>query len=138
MSREERQEFLAAVHVGVLSVTSLDRRGPLAVPVWYEYRPGGTVNVITGSGSRKAAAIRAAGRFSLCAQHEQPPYRYVTVEGPVTIEPAGRDEMRQIARRYLGADGGDAYASANPASGQILLRMTPEHWLSADYGQVDG
>jgi nitroimidazol reductase NimA-like FMN-containing flavoprotein (pyridoxamine 5'-phosphate oxidase superfamily) len=82
MTRAEREQFLAGVHVGVLSVASVDGGGPLAVPVWYSYQPGGTVDVITGDSTRKAAAIRAAGRFSLCAQDEQPPYKYVTVEGP--------------------------------------------------------
>jgi PPOX class probable F420-dependent enzyme len=138
MSREEREEFLAGVHVAVLSVASVDGRGPLAIPVWYTYRPGGTVNVITGDGTRKAAAIRAAGRFSLCAQDERPPYKYVTVEGPVTIEEAARDERLELARRYLGAEGGDAFVSANPTAGQITIRMTPEHWLSADFGRASG
>jgi len=65
MTRQEREQFLAGVHVGVLSVASEGGGGPLAVPVWYSYQPGGPVNVITGAGTRKAAAIRAAGRFSL-------------------------------------------------------------------------
>jgi PPOX class probable F420-dependent enzyme len=138
MSREERQEFLAGVHVGVLAVASADGRGPLTVPVWYVYRSGGTVDVITGDETRKAAAIRAAGRFSLCAQEEQPPYKYVTVEGPVTIEQASHDERLGMARRYLGVEGGDWYVTANPTSGQIVFRMTPEHWLAVDYGKVYG
>ncbi len=138
MSREEREQFLAGVHVGVLSVASVDGGGPLAVPVWYAYQPGGPVSVITGSGTRKAAAIRAAGRFSLCAQDERPPYKYVTVEGPVTVEAASHDERLELARRYLGAEGGDAYVAANPTGGQIVFRMTPEHWLSVDYSKVYG
>jgi len=138
MTREEREQFLGGVHVGVLSVASADGGGPLAVPVWYSYRPGGTVNVITGDGTRKAAAIRAAGRFSLCAQDERPPYRYVTVEGPVTIQEAGHDERLDLARRYLGPEGGDAFVSANPTGGQVVFRMAPERWLSADYGKVGG
>jgi PPOX class probable F420-dependent enzyme len=135
MSREEREEFLAGVHVGVLSVASADGRGPLTVPVWYAYQPGGTVNVITGRGTRKAAAISAAARFSLCAQDERPPYKYVTVEGPVVIEDATQDERLDLARRYLGTEGGDAYISANPGGAQITIRMTPEHWLTADFGK---
>jgi PPOX class probable F420-dependent enzyme len=117
-------------------VASADGRGPLTVPVWYAYRPGGTVDVITGDETRKAAAIRAAGRFSLCAQDEQPPYKYVTVEGPVTIEQASHDERLGMAHRYLGVEGGDWYVSANPTGGQIVFRMTPEHWLTVDYGKV--
>lgn len=56
MSRAEREEFLAGVHVGVLGVAS-DDGGPLTVPVWYT---GGT---------------------------------------------------------------------------QVMIRMTPEHWLTADFGR---
>jgi PPOX class probable F420-dependent enzyme len=136
MSREERERFLAGVHVGVLSVASADAGGTLAVPVWYGYEPGGTVNVITGAGTRKAVAVRAAGRFSLCAQDERPPYKYVTVEGPVTIEEASHDERLELARRYLGPEGGDAYISANPAGGQIVFRMSAESWLTVDYSKV--
>jgi PPOX class probable F420-dependent enzyme len=136
MSHEEREQFLTGVHVGVISVASRDDSGPLAVPVWYSYQPGGTVNVITGGSTRKAAAILAAGRFSLCAQDERPPYKYVTVEGPASIEEASHDERLDLARRYLGPEGGDAYVVAVPTGGQVVFRMTPEHWLSVDYGKV--
>ena len=138
MTREEREQFLAGVHVAVLSVASPDGGGPLAVPVWYSYQPGGPVNVITGNSTRKAAAIRAAGRFSLCAQDERPPYKYVTVEGPVTIEEARHEERLDLARRYLGHEGGDQYVTAVPTAGQIVFKMTPEHWLSVDYSKADG
>ncbi len=135
MSRAEREEFLAGVHVGVLSVATGDG-GPLTVPVWYTYRPGGTVNVSTGRGTRKARAIQAAGRFSLCAQDERPPYKYVTVEGPVSVEDATDAERLELARRYLGAEGGDTFIAASPSTGQVIIRMTPERWLSVDYGRA--
>jgi PPOX class probable F420-dependent enzyme len=138
MSREEREEFLAEVHVGVLSVASDDGGAPLAVPVWYAYRPGGTVNVITGRHARKAVAIRAAGRFSLCAQDERPPYKYVTVEGPVFVEDVTWDDRLELARRYLGDEGADLYLSANPGGDWVMLRMTPRRWLTADFGKVSG
>ena len=66
MSAAEREEFLAGVRVGVLSAAIGEVGQTLAVPVWYSYRPGGLVTVLTGRRSRKAAAIRAAGRFGLC------------------------------------------------------------------------
>ena len=133
MSRAEREEFLTGLHVGVLSVASPDGRGPLTAPVWYTYQPGGTVNVATGGGTRKALAIEAAGRISLCAQQERLPYKYVTVEGPVVIEQATEAERLELARRYLGPEGGDTYIATNPTDGQIMIRMTPEHWLTRDY-----
>jgi len=138
MNRQEREEFLAGLHVGVLSVASQDGGGPLTVPVWYAYTPGGTVNVSTGRGSRKAAAVIAAGRFSLCAQDERPPYKYVSVEGPVAIEEATQTERLELARRYLGVQGGDDYIASVPGSDEIMLRLTPENWLTVDYGKEAG
>jgi nitroimidazol reductase NimA-like FMN-containing flavoprotein (pyridoxamine 5'-phosphate oxidase superfamily) len=49
--RQEREQFLAGVHVGVLSVATADGASPLAVPVRYTYQPGGPVSVITPDGT---------------------------------------------------------------------------------------
>jgi hypothetical protein len=139
MTTDDRESFLAGLHVAVLSVDD-PGRGPLAVPVWYSYAPGGTVNVITGGQSVKARLLRAAGRFSLCVQSESMPYRYVSVEGPIaavdTTVPT--DERRALAVRYLGAGGGEAYlaSTADQAAGSVAFRMAPERWRTTDYGKV--
>lgn len=141
MTLDERQSYLAELHVGVVSVAGGDGRAPLTVPIWYRYEPGGLLSFITGANSRKAHALRAAGRCSVCAQDEAPPYKYVTVEGPVVaIDPVDEDERRQIARRYLGAERGDAYIAATPNEGptSVTFRVRPEHWLSADFGKMGG
>ena len=52
MTKEERESFLADVHVGVISVAE-DGQGPLTVPIWYSCEPGGEVRVITARMSRK-------------------------------------------------------------------------------------
>ncbi len=118
-SAAEREEFLAGVHIGVLNAAAGTAGRTLAVPVWYSYQPGGLLTVLTGRRSRKAAAVRAAGRFSLCVQDERPPYRYVSVEGPVVseeeLDPAERLAM---ARCYLGTAGGDRYVTDNPDPGR--------------------
>ena len=138
MSAAEREEFLAGVHVGVLSA-AIDTAGQtVAVPVWYSYQPGGLVTVLTGRRSRKAAAIHAAGRFGLCAQDASPPYRYVSVEGAViSEEEPGPGERLTMARRYLGTAGGDRYLADNPDPGRenVAFRMRPQHWLSQDQGK---
>ena len=69
MTKEEREAFLAAVHVGVISVAE-DGRGPLTVPIWYSYEPGGEVRVITARASRKAGCW--SGRAdSVCARRRK-------------------------------------------------------------------
>ncbi|HEY1640505.1 MAG TPA: pyridoxamine 5'-phosphate oxidase family protein [Streptosporangiaceae bacterium] len=136
MSRDEREQFLADLHVGVLTVAAADGRGPLAVPVWYSYQPGGVVSVTSGGDSRKAAAIRVAGRASFCVQYELPPYRYVTVEGPAVVEQGAEfTERRDIARRYLGTEQGDKFMADNPDTDDVMIRITPERWLTADFGK---
>jgi nitroimidazol reductase NimA-like FMN-containing flavoprotein (pyridoxamine 5'-phosphate oxidase superfamily) len=138
MSRTEREAFLAGVHVGVLGVDE-PGHGPLTVPVWYAYVPGGTVDVITAAQSRKAACLRAAGRFTLCAQTEDVPYRYVSVEGPITVgdDPVGEDERRAMAYRYLGVEIGDLYlaATADEAAASVVFRMEPERWRTTDFAK---
>jgi nitroimidazol reductase NimA-like FMN-containing flavoprotein (pyridoxamine 5'-phosphate oxidase superfamily) len=141
MTTTEREAFLAGVHVGVLSVDD-PGRGPLTVPVWYAYEPGGTVDIITGAQSAKARCLRAAGRFSLCAQTEAPPYSYVSVEGPIsagerTVSP---DERRAMAYRYLGPEFGDLYlaATAEDAAQNVVFRMSPARWLSTDFSKGFG
>lgn len=138
MTRSAREEFLAGVHVGVLGVEDPRSEGaPLVVPVWYSYAPGGPVVVQTARASLKARLIGAAGRFSLCAQQEEPPYRYVSVEGPVVdiADPADPDERRALAVRYLGESEAEQYLAGT--SGQladdITVRMRPERWRTADF-----
>jgi nitroimidazol reductase NimA-like FMN-containing flavoprotein (pyridoxamine 5'-phosphate oxidase superfamily) len=141
MSKEEREAFLAGVHVGVLSVDD-PGHGPLSVPVWYAYEPGGTVDVVTGGQSAKAHRLRAAGRFALCTQTEAPPYAYVSVEGPITAveDTVSPDERRAMAYRYLGPEFGDLYleATAEDAAGSVVFRMSPERWLTTDFTKQFG
>src|SRR5580693_4305429 len=82
-TESERQEFLAGVHVGVLSIAATDGRPPASVPIWYGYTPGENILVNTGAGSRKTRLIEQAGVVTLAAQREEPPYQYVVVEGTV-------------------------------------------------------
>jgi hypothetical protein len=140
LSREERERFLAEPHIGALAVDTGDPgRAPLTVPVWYGYEPGGDLWVLTGRDSRKARLIERAGRFSLMADRLEPTVRYVSVEGPVTqVLPGTRDHVVEMASRYLPPEKLDGYvAAAEKDHGeQVVLRMRPEHWLSADLGRL--
>jgi hypothetical protein len=140
MSAAAREQFLADVHIGVFSVAAGDGRAPLTAPIWYNYQPGGRVNVITGRKTRKAQCAMAAGRISLCAQVETRPYRYVSVEGPVVIEDLDPAERLAVAQRYLGTEGGEQYVASvqYPAGEGIVIRMSPERWFSADFGDAEG
>jgi hypothetical protein len=141
MTVKEREAFLAEPWVAVISIPE-PGRGPLTVPVWYLYEPGGDVCIWTGSTTRKARLLQAAGRISVCIQDPKPPYMYVSVEGPVSIEPiqfekyvrpmAYRYFNAEQAERYLGDIGGEAGVAHD-----ILVRVKPERWLTVDYSKVE-
>lgn len=143
MTTTERERFLADVHVGMISIAE-EGHGPLSVPIWYGYTPGGELFVWMEKASRKARLLQHAGRFSLCVQSEQRPYQYVSVEGPITaIEPVDLErDARPLAHQYLGIDAGNVYIAESAsaiANGQhIVVRMRPERWLTADYTHKTG
>jgi PPOX class probable F420-dependent enzyme len=138
MTVAEREAFLAEPRVAVVTVADENGRGPLAVPLWYEYQPG-DLTLLTWRTSRKTRLIRRAGRISVCVQSAELPYRYVTVEGPVTeIEESVTVERRwALANRYLGPKGADEYIrdTAENTPHIVAIHLRPEHWLSEDQGK---
>ena len=136
MTKEERAAFLADVHVGILAVDEADR-GPMALPIWYRYVDG-VVEIGMNGDSLKARLLRAAGRATLTVQTETAPYRYVSVEGPVTVDAVPRDDL-EMATRYLGPEIGAWYAEHNPSTAaSVTVTLTPEHWRTHDFGKVLG
>ncbi len=136
MSQSEKEAFLADLHVGVIGLND-GERGPLTVPIWYDYTPGGELWVITGADSRKGKLLSEGTRVSLAAQTETAPYVYVSVEGVVTsIAPADAETLLAMAIRYLGEEQGAAYAAGSPLEGQVTVRIRPEHWLGVDYSKL--
>jgi uncharacterized protein len=133
-SETERQEFLAAKHVAVLSVAA-DGRPPASVPMWYDYTPGGNIRVNTGASSRKAKLIERAGAVTLVVQHEEPPYKYVVVEGTVVdiTKPTPLDVREAVAIRYLGDEGGRAFVKSLEGQESVLFTIRPDRWITADF-----
>ncbi|SFQ55234.1 Pyridoxamine 5'-phosphate oxidase [Amycolatopsis arida] len=137
LSVEERERFLAEPHIGALSVVERPERGPLTVPIWYQYTPGGELWVNTPAGSRKARAIDATGRFSLTVQRTEPTVRYVSVEGPVVrTAPGSHERSWEMTARYLPPEKvADFVEYERTQLGEhVVIYMRPEHWLSADFG----
>ena len=136
MTTEERDAFLSDVHIGILAIAR-DAKGPLALPIWYEYEDGDVIIGLDGD-SLKATLLRKQGRATMTVQTETPPYQYVSVEGPVTIEASQRD-VSTMAIRYLGHQLGTAYAEHNPTTDtSVIARLTPERWLTCDFGKAIG
>jgi nitroimidazol reductase NimA-like FMN-containing flavoprotein (pyridoxamine 5'-phosphate oxidase superfamily) len=130
---EERQAFLADVHVGILSIARPDK-GPLALPIWYQYEDGDVLIGMNGK-SLKARLLRRAGRATMTVQTETAPYKYVMVEGPVVVLAERRDDYA-MASRYLGPELGKWYAETNPSTSQsVIVRLTAETWTTCDFAK---
>jgi len=139
MTPEEREQFLAGVHVGVLSVNQ-PGRGPLSMPLWYVYEPGGEIVVVTRPETRKARLIEKGTRVAFLVQAEELPPKYVSVEGHVvSVAPADVDrDLRPIARKYLDAMVADGHIDAtrpNGVTNEIVVRIRPIRWFTRDFGK---
>jgi nitroimidazol reductase NimA-like FMN-containing flavoprotein (pyridoxamine 5'-phosphate oxidase superfamily) len=108
MSAAEREEFLAGVRVGVLSAAAGQSGRTLAVPIWYSYRPGGLLTVLTGRRSRKAG--------SACA--------FMTTARPTAMSASkGRSSVR---RNSIPANGSRWPAATSvPQAATVTSRTTP-------------
>jgi nitroimidazol reductase NimA-like FMN-containing flavoprotein (pyridoxamine 5'-phosphate oxidase superfamily) len=146
MTEPEREAFLAEPRVGVLSVASDDERPPLTVPVWYGYEPGGELTFFTGTQGRKARKTRLierAGVVSVSVQHDEFPYRYVTVEGTVvqSDRPPAAAQMLAITRRYLPEEMAQGFVDAElsqPSPELVLFTIRPDRWLTVDFNETTG
>ncbi|MEQ1786906.1 MAG: pyridoxamine 5'-phosphate oxidase family protein [Acidimicrobiales bacterium] len=132
MTKSEREAFLADVHVGVLAVDE-PGRGPLSLPIWYLV-DGDEIVISISAGSLKERLLQAAGRATMTIQTEEPPYKYASIEGPVTIGPATHDPL-ELASRYLGPELGQWYVDNTPSEGSVNVRLRPEHWRTHDFGK---
>jgi nitroimidazol reductase NimA-like FMN-containing flavoprotein (pyridoxamine 5'-phosphate oxidase superfamily) len=139
LSKDEREAFLAEPHIAALSVYAGEDRGPLTVPIWYQYSPGGEPWLLTGAGSRKHRLIEASGHFTLMAERLEPTVRYVAVDGTVSaIEPSTDEQLVEMTKRYLRPEQVDAYleVARREHGDSVTIRLKPEHWLSADLGTL--
>lgn len=138
LSKSEREEFLSEPHIAALSVFAGNDRGPLTVPIWYQYTPGGEAWVLTGKTSKKAELIRAAGRFSLMVEQVEPSIKYVAVDGPAREEDATPDHLREVTERYLPPEKVEGYLQmATSEHGEsTIFFLRPEHWIGADMGSI--
>src|SRR5215469_7247097 len=95
--------------------------------------PGGNHGLaIAAMPSATAAQLRRDPRASIVVCEPTPPYRGVEVRCHARLLTAGaRDAVRRIASRYLGAEGGAAYAQS--AGDDLLIRLEPGDLRAWDF-----
>ncbi|MDO8614118.1 MAG: PPOX class F420-dependent oxidoreductase [Dehalococcoidia bacterium] len=135
LSGKEWERLARGRHVCVLATMGADGR-PVLTPIWYLYRDG-RLYMRTAKNSVKTRNIERDPRVSVCIQDERPPYRSATVYGQAAITPEEEGLGAQIARRYLGAVAGAAYARAGREAvergEEVTIAVTPVRVLTQDF-----
>jgi len=70
----------------------------------------------------------------LCVQDDQPPFGFVMVEGTAALV-VDLDQVRhwatKIGGRYMGGDRAEEFGARNGVPGELLVRVTVTHTVSA-------
>ncbi len=130
MSREKREAFLAEPHITMMSIAR-DGRGPLSVPMWYGYEPGGDISIITETDSLKGRALQEGVFITFLMTSDFS--TYVVAEGPVaSLREPTMGDLLPLSHRYLGAEEGDRYSKVIEPTlpHSVLVTVRPERWSS--------
>ena len=70
-----------------------------------------------------------------------PNYKYVSIEGPFSIEPTEPErDLHPLALRYFGAELGERYyqdvCKDEGWKDSVMVRIKPERWLTVDYSKT--
>jgi PPOX class probable F420-dependent enzyme len=127
--------FLTALpaRTGKLATVRADGR-PHVAPIWYDLDDDGSLVFNTGTSTLKGRNMRRDPRVSLCVDDDRPPFSFVTVEGLADLSDDLAEVRRWAARlggRYLGAERADEFGARNGVPGELLVRVRPEHVVSA-------
>lgn len=133
MTADEVTDFLREpVRPAILATVRADGR-PHAAPVWYEL-DGEVVVFNTGAETVKGRNLARDPRVTLCVQDDRPPFGFVMLEGTAELV----DELDQVRRwatriggRYMGSDRAEEYGARNGVPGELLVRVSVDHTVSA-------
>ncbi len=143
MTDREIAAFLDGLpaRTGTLATVRADGR-PHAAPVWFALdraaagpdAPLGELVFTTDASSVKGRNLARGGRAALCVDDDRPPFSFVTVEGPVTLDDDPGELLRWatvLGGRYMGAEQAEAYGRRNGVPGELVVRLRPHHVAAA-------
>lgn len=121
------RELLTSAIIGNLGYYGLDGH-PRVLPTWFTLA-GDEIEIASQPNVYKCRALRADPRAVLTVSTPEAPYHVVSVSGNVRIEvlpePRRIELVSELAYRYLGKEGGDAYVErwskgGHPGPGDLL------------------
>ncbi|MGI8550457.1 MAG: pyridoxamine 5'-phosphate oxidase family protein [Dehalococcoidia bacterium] len=123
-----RDELLVRPLTAVLA-TSWTRGRIHAVPVWYRFSEG-TFRILTERGSQKHRNALRSGRATLCIDEREQLYRFVMVEGGVTVvDPVSYEQRLALHVHYRGESAAHRIVDAGGHEKMVMLVLHPERWL---------
>jgi PPOX class probable F420-dependent enzyme len=97
----------------------------LTTPVWFRHRDG-AFELVIAKGDVKLGHLERDPRCLIVVFEAVPPFRGVAVNGTAELVDCDVRAIREdISGRYLGTDGGRAYAAQRKKPG-VLVRITGE------------
>lgn len=134
MTTDEVHAFLteSPPRTAKLATVRPDGRAHVA-PVWFAL-DGEDIVWLTGDFTVKGRNLLRTGRASLCVDDDRPPFSFVSVEGPVTVDTDPAAVLHWctlIGGRYMGAELAEQYGRRNAVPGEIVFRLRPESVASA-------
>lgn len=130
MSIEEMKVFIVeGTRTGHLATAREDGR-PHAAPIWF-VMDGDDIVFTTFHTSVKGRNLQRQPYATLSVDEPTPPYSFVVVEGPVTLDPdpaSSRHWAGIMGARYMGEDRAEEFARRNGIEGEWVGRLTPVNW----------
>ena len=131
VTAQDSWTFLREPRIGVLSLRRADR-APHASPIWY-WVDHEEISFTVASSSAKARIVQQPTPASLTVHSDAWPYRYVSVEGTVSVvRERTTDDLRTVAGRYLGDLLKDAYVDSVKHGG-LIVRLDVEKITDVDF-----
>jgi len=125
---DDRDAFLQQPRTAVIATAGRDGRIH-AVPVWYSW-DGSVFRIITERDSVKHRNAVRAGRATLCVDERDGRFRYITAEGPVTVQdPVSYEERLALHTIYRGPEAAKQIVDRGGHEGMVTLILRPERWL---------
>ncbi|MFQ5934537.1 MAG: PPOX class F420-dependent oxidoreductase [Dehalococcoidia bacterium] len=134
MAPSEIDQYLRGKRIAVIATIRRDG-SPHLTSMWYGY-DGETITFNPGRDSVKVRNVQRDNRVSVMVDVDEEPYKGVRIEGTAVVEETGvREKWYDIARRYLGDEGGRKYVEENDDGNGVILRVTPQRYYSWDYSK---
>lgn len=127
MTPDEYQAFLTeGTRTARLGSVRPDGR-PHVVPLWFVLDAADLV-MTTAKNSVKARNIRRDARVAVCVNDDEPPFKFVIMDGVASASEDPDERLRwatRIAERYVGPDQAEKYGRINGGEDMLLVRITP-------------